>query len=431
LNIIVVEDDQDIREMIAITFEMYFQVDCKTFSDVESAKRYIQKNALQIDLIMSDLHMPKQGGADLYQYLIDHKINIPFVLMTAGSIEDISVFNNKSYLHGIIEKPNVVVGIQKIIKELQTSLVHDGLPASEFVPIGLNLLLTLKTLPCDSYIQMSSSKVLKYFSSNDRFTKKDQLNLLQKNIQELYIERENLPKILSILAEMELDISPTASHLYEFQNVIHKTINELQINTHLYAFGKKQVNAVLKNIEQNPEIQSILKRFVSQDENFACSHSLLLAYICNFFNYYFESEPFFHPDALIYASIMHDLCIKDLAIIEFEHLDDGLIESNHPQKCGEFIKRDKQFPAQVAQIIEMHHEKFDGSGFPHGLAHKNLPSLPSLFIFCHELVNEMYRLKKNGSLTNSNLKKSMQEKQSPGVVYATCLKALESMNLID
>lgn len=149
MRIIVVEDDQDIREMIAITFEMYFQVNCITYSDVDSAVQFIEKNRSNIDLIISDLHMPKQTGGDLYQYLLENKINIPFVLMTAGSIEEIADFNDRSYLYGIIEKPNVFEGLQVIIQRLQHNISHEPIPSTEFVSIGINLLLALQKLPCD------------------------------------------------------------------------------------------------------------------------------------------------------------------------------------------------------------------------------------------------------------------------------------------
>jgi PAS domain S-box-containing protein/putative nucleotidyltransferase with HDIG domain len=76
------------------------------------------------------------------------------------------------------------------------------------------------------------------------------------------------------------------------------------------------------------------------------------------------------------AGLIHDLgkvntpieiLSKPIPLSEFEF---GMIRS-HPQVGCDFLKT-AEFPGPVAQILLQHHERLDGSGYPKGLAGRNI-----------------------------------------------------------
>jgi HD-GYP domain-containing protein (c-di-GMP phosphodiesterase class II) len=54
----------------------------------------------------------------------------------------------------------------------------------------------------------------------------------------------------------------------------------------------------------------------------------------------------------------------------------------HPQRSYDLISRIESTPKQVLDICRYHHEKFDGSGYPHRLAGKQIPYVARLAAVC-------------------------------------------------
>ncbi|MEM8778772.1 MAG: HD domain-containing phosphohydrolase [Cyanobacteria bacterium P01_G01_bin.49] len=86
---------------------------------------------------------------------------------------------------------------------------------------------------------------------------------------------------------------------------------------------------------------------------------------------------------LILASHLHDIgtvAIPDAVMLKQGTLDDKereLIEQH--VLIGEEICRPMQNRRSIAQIIRHHHERWDGSGYPDGLAGENIPKLAQVF----------------------------------------------------
>ena len=107
------------------------------------------------------------------------------------------------------------------------------------------------------------------------------------------------------------------------------------------------------------------------------------------------------------AALMCDLTLKkeDYAILD-QHLPANKLPlsiRNHPIEAARMIYNlDPTISHEVIQLIELHHEEPDGSGFPAGLTEASIPLLPSMFIlgryFADRLRQENYDQEKLESI---------------------------------
>lgn len=62
----------------------------------------------------------------------------------------------------------------------------------------------------------------------------------------------------------------------------------------------------------------------------------------------------------------------------------------HPLEGAQLVSSIDEIPGEVGFIIEQHHERQDGSGFPRGIDHKDISSISALFIIAHDIVTTMF-----------------------------------------
>ncbi len=102
LSILVVEDDEAIREAVGARLEAWgHQV--AGYGDVESALDAVRRDAP--DLIISDVVLPGASGIDLLNRLRENRDGIPVVLMTAHAEVDLAVEAMKQGARDFLTKP--------------------------------------------------------------------------------------------------------------------------------------------------------------------------------------------------------------------------------------------------------------------------------------------------------------------------------------
>ena len=82
---------------------------------------------------------------------------------------------------------------------------------------------------------------------------------------------------------------------------------------------------------------------------------------------------------LVMGAFLHDigkahLGCDGLPVNQGSSSGEDLLRAQHPEKGARFI-RSAGLPADVCQIVLHHHERWDGQGFPHGLAKDEIPFL--------------------------------------------------------
>lgn len=83
-KVLIVDDEIALLEIMAESFEEFgFAV--VTAKDGEEAKEILSRQAESIDMILSDIHMPRCNGIALLKYANKYHSGIPFSFMTGFS----------------------------------------------------------------------------------------------------------------------------------------------------------------------------------------------------------------------------------------------------------------------------------------------------------------------------------------------------------
>ena len=89
---------------------------------------------------------------------------------------------------------------------------------------------------------------------------------------------------------------------------------------------------------------------------------------------------------LIQSALLHDIgkllipfkiLSKDTSLSPFERR----IMEFHPSRGAEWL-RERNFPEEIVTIVETHHERYDGIGYPYGLKGNGIPFLARVLAVC-------------------------------------------------
>lgn len=154
-NILVVEDDKNLRKLIVTYLK---RENYKTYEAIngEEALNVLDKN--YIDLIISDVMMPKMDGFELIETLRDSKYNVPILIITAKSdIKD----KKQGFLLGADDYMVKPIDMEELILRVQVLLRRSKSIAERKIQIG-DLVL--------NYDQMSVTRKEKiYFLTQKEF----------------------------------------------------------------------------------------------------------------------------------------------------------------------------------------------------------------------------------------------------------------------
>ena len=159
--------------------------------------------------------------------------------------------------------------------------------------------------------------------------------------------------------------------------------------------ANEHTQSLLKNA---PGLYAFVKRFKSQ-----CSEEFLKASMTNFLAT-MVIEQFPWRSQLIVQKTMLAGTLCDIMlnpedfpdIAQYEEQGGALEErlKRHPIACRDLLlKRKELIPMETLTIIEQHHERPDGRGFPLGLHLGRFNQLSAIFIVCQRFIDLLYKEK--------------------------------------
>jgi response regulator RpfG family c-di-GMP phosphodiesterase len=407
-KILIVDDEPALRELII--FFLMENLDAEYIEQgngkeaVEYLKRAIVINDLP-DLCISDMNMPQGNGELLFNFIQANLPNLPFILSTSDDWFDYPHFHkaNTAYLQKPFDEQNIIIAVNKLLVASRPPQKADY--ESQFIGITLCMLKSLSIIDCVLYLKLSENNYVKVILPGTLFDETKFTEFKNKNATHLFVKKEDYDLLIKNFAEkinlrlIRNCFLDTPFEKIEFAgksiDLISEAIKSFGWCIEVEEFAKKQIAIVVQFIKSQKQLSSFLNELQSPKSNFLTTHSLLIAFIGTALLHELESsedEIFI----LILAAFFHDvslepnLCQNEPKLLASLKLNRGAnkeekyILLSHPKVSVEITNRLSFFPAQAKKIIEQHHEKPDGSGYPDGITANAISTLAAIFIVAEE-----------------------------------------------
>ncbi len=437
MKVLIVDDDSDIRDILEFTFSCEAEANFIHASSGNEAIKIIKENS-DIDIIICDYNMPDGDGGDVYKFLLDHKIDMAYVFCSSELVSDHDEFEDETYLLGEVTKPYLYDGVQRIVQQYnQKNTVSKN--TSDYLEVSLELLRKATELPCDIYVGLNNEKILKIFNLGETFLQNEYDKFRKKGIDFLLIKKENaylfVEQVCLEIEEALLNESQEPEKkVFNSHTVVMSTISHLGLSERVIKMAKRSVDYALETFKNNPKFKKIEQHIFGHPGSYLTSHSVALAYISVAL---LERTKWDSPetrDKLVLASFLHDATIRHPNFTEssFGEKSELLSLKDHPKKVQEVLKNLKDIPLDLDRILLEHHERPDGSGFPRSLTGSQLHTLSTVFIFSHDIVDLIFKLKvEKKPLTEQMLQSYLKFDDYNIGAFQKCYKAFLEMKIFE
>lgn len=308
--------------------------------------------------------------------------------------EKISIFETIFDVQEVLKKVALRLGIDYSTNEI----------SNNFIPVSLEYMCKVFYTQCDFFIKLSNEKYLKIIKK-DTDLSADVLVRIKKNkdTSSLFVRTTDFESFLNSIEEAGMDYS----HLPESEVVAaigsdltfaHDTFYHLSskfgMNERAIAYANTSVEFLYTFIEKSENMKSVWK-ILMKNRNFISEHSLMTAYLANAILSYTNYNTYQNSIKLSLAALLHDVEVRDEKFFNLElnlKNNDGFSQrevasfKEHVRGAVDVFNKFKNIPPDVDKILLNHHEKYDGSGYPHGLGATKLPLLSTIFNVAHELI---------------------------------------------
>jgi hypothetical protein len=402
MKVLLVSDRQDLKELLSFQISTRNPVTVRECKSAKDAVEILQKETENFGLLVAPYN-----GADsvLIKHLTKLKDPLPAIFFFDPALFQPKVEEmGKLMVLGFVDQTNLIDGINKMIADFLNHGRSDS-TISDYCPIRTSLLIKATPLKSDIFIRLSADKYVKLFKTGDEFDSEDLKRYYEvKGVEYMYLKRTETAGFLGkfraelevLLAKPDLDQGEALQSAEINQEAIHELVQKIGFNEEVQDLAKKNVLLTLKAIGTNPKLQEVLNKLI-RDGNYLAQHSTVLAHLSCSLAKEMEwgSESTFSK--LVLAAYMHDITITDPELAKIVSLKE--LETNrnkftaeevknyhlHPAKSADVVRSFKEIPADVDLIVQQHHERPNGGGFPRGLAHNYIAPLAALFIVAHEL----------------------------------------------
>jgi response regulator RpfG family c-di-GMP phosphodiesterase len=281
------------------------------------------------------------------------------------------------------------------------------------VPIKFLLFLSDERQFAELYVKLSDEKYVKLTCNDLTYT--DTLKKYKaKGLEEIYMIEPAFRELYAMLIEKQqslqfynLETLAQGQALESLENTFDLTKNYL-INLGISEDAIKGCQTInlksLALIKQTANLYKFYEQFkINCSEEFL--KSMLISHLSLLLIDQFPWRTAKIKDKMALAALLCDVTVdKD----ELHYLDDSYEVKDlptsilrHPNEVTEILSKNERLVSlEVIMIIEQHHEKPDGTGYPHGLNYNRIGQLSSIYIVCRDF---MSRLIKNNFNYNTRL----------------------------
>lgn len=408
--ILIVDDDDLILILLKKVLEPKYEV--LTATDAILAMSAV--SITHIDLIISDINMPRLSGYAFLKLIKEIKENIPFVLMSSFKNKD---EEDEAIEHGAVavlikpfHKNEIVAFVSRIFSsqmpDKSNQIAEASVPVRPNEVSGYDLtfskilaggLLLGKIAKWDIYINVDS-KIVKYLNVGDTIDIQRIEDLKEQGLQYFYMKNESFDeyksvnlKILKKIRSIGVPQTPQGRQVFQnFQNVILEQFRFHNISRSLFEDSKLIVLNAIYELELNPDISELLNRINFHTE-WLYVHNLGVALFSIMIAKQIGICREDQLSILAQASILHDVGLMELdpnVLNKPRHkqtINERHLFESHPER-GVKILEPFHLNRNILTIIAQHHEDCLGTGFSVGLKQAKIHPFSRILAVADEFI---------------------------------------------
>lgn len=415
-RVLVVDDEKFIRDIIADFLGMEGYI-VRTAEDGTSAVTELER--ARYDMVISDLKMPKMGGLDLLKEVARVHPDTLTVIMTGFGTVETAIDAMKRGAYDYILKP---FKVEEIVHIVQRGLEKRRLSAenlrlrealslykvSEAIAASLSLDEVVSTLSESALSEVRSDLVMTWLADGE-----GNFALRSLNYSSLLEEGEELGELDPAKVVERLGLGPIIEHgararelfqTHPSRQVSSLIIVPLKMRDRLLGFvstvsltasrrfdeGQRKLlsiiasraAAAIENARLYEDLQATfqqtiqsLARTIDKMDRYTSGHSERVArYAVNLAKWLGLDEA--QIEIVRHSALMHDIgkigCVMNLNKAGKLTQSEYEVFKRHPAYGREILDPIK-FLGPVIPGVHLHHERWDGRGYPLGLAGKDIP----------------------------------------------------------
>lgn len=404
---LIVDDDPEILEILSLFVESEFEVSVLT-AESGNIARDLLINESNISLIISDFKMNDGTGADLYQYLSEERLDIPFILLTgADSREymlDFDQYLNDREDIAFLEKPFDDQELTNTIKELlKKDTVSDSFG---YKRINIDHYEKFSCVEIDIYVQRSRGQFSKIVDATEGQPLGIKEKFKEKGVESFYTTIEEYElfsiKMNYILREKLNSEETDPLEKIEIQlasiDQIHGTLKSLGMTERTLELAHSNVETCMEILSKTNRVAHIVGKLLKR-KNYIYELAIMTSYISSAVASYLEWSTPETMKKLAMAALLMDAGLDDeeeakivsLKSEEFKNLDKAARAKvhNHMLTILDKVEELEVVSNDISQLITFHHERPDGTGFPKQQTRRNFSPLICIFIMSHEFAHRL------------------------------------------
>lgn len=409
-KILLVYHKEELLDYFKTVIAAQFTEEVLTANTINEALTHLNNPENNIGIIIVDYKVPNSEKA--IRSILSREKALPTIVTADAEVMDEAkkTFKSQTLLDYFCTYESTELLWKKVSRMI--GLSKRGKKEKQYCRVNLNFFYSTKEVFCDVYLQINGDKYIKVFNRYDTVDFMDLKKYDKRNIKYFYVRERDFSLITKKLVEslrplngdnnaLELVQNDNLNMVFsiQLQETVSETIQKIGLNPEAVEMTSIAVNQTMSLVEKDKGIYEVLQRSI-RGENYSSEHSFLLSYVASAI----LKETELHNDdntmILTLAAFFHDVTVEDPEMAKIQSANEyrykqlGIVEQTnyikHPSEARALVEQIEGVPEEVFTVIENHHERYDGNGFPQGLDYRRLSPLCSIFNVAHEICLYIY-----------------------------------------
>lgn len=409
-KVMIVENDHNQRHLYSMILEnLNPAVEILEVETIAEAISTLEEES--IDIVISELALIDGNCQKIYQFINYKEMEIPFIVTTNDDVtllmDDESFMDNEHFM--ILVKPVTEPMLREAVEgymdfDIQTSFDPEDI-SENFNRVKILYFLRFDKTDVPIYIKLSNRKFVKLFHGDYSFGPEEIQRYLARGLDHLYISKDDYESLkvsvgsTPFLSALDQENATAQEKWSRTQAVLSSLLMSCGVSERALNKGFNNIEGIRERITSDSDYSDVAE-LVQTNDCFHSDHALMTAIFAGLILEKVEWNSEANLEKILLAALLHDATLdteianimetNDMELISEVSKEDQDRYFSHSKEVADLIEKNDAIHKEVGTIVLEHHERPDGTGFPRGLTSRHIHPLSSIFIFAHDLVEQLY-----------------------------------------